>query len=41
MVSFGGYIMNLQIDTVDDVLATKEQIDTITIIYDIVGDNNV
>jgi len=33
--------MNLQIDTVDDVLATKEQIDTITIIYDIVGDNNV
>ena len=32
--------MKLQTDTVDDVLATKEQIDTVTIIYDIVGDNN-
>jgi len=30
----------LQIDTVNNILATKEQIDTIYIIYDIEGDNN-
>ena len=31
----------MEIDTVNDVLATKEQIDTSYIIYDIeVGDNN-
>ena len=30
-----------QIDTIDNILATKEQIDTSYIIYDIkVGDNN-
>lgn len=33
--------MDLQTDTVNDILATKEQIDTSYIVYDIkVGDNN-
>ena len=29
-----------QIDTVDNILATKEQIDTSYIIYDVKGDDN-
>ena len=30
----------IEMDTINDILATKEQIDTVTIIYDIGSDNN-